>query len=208
MKKIALVLLILSLGACKTRPIQPTYSFLTLPSVGSVETVGIGERLLSQGDASTVAGIVLPKDVAFGNITVKRGKYPLVGENAEYRHFQDKAFVKGAQVTHLYLFKKDDSTKTLCVSRSLCTDAEFSIGEVTTYSSSRTQQTLLYNGKIGNRVTLGYREFINDIARPAFSNDVDYDLSESNVLGYKGARLEVIKATNTEITYKVVAGFN
>lgn len=69
------------------------------------------------------------------------------------------------------------------------------------------QQELLYNGKIGNRVALGYREFSGDLARPAFSNEVSYDLSESTTLGYKGARIEVIKATNTEITYKLVSGF-
>jgi hypothetical protein len=82
------------------------------------------------------------------------------------------------------------------------------MGKATSYAPSRTQKTLIYSGKIGDRITLGYREFKNDIARPAFSNDVAYDLSESTVLGYKGARLEVLKATNTEITYKVIAGFN
>ncbi len=70
------------------------------------------------------------------------------------------------------------------------------------------QQTLIYNGKIGNRITLGYREFSNDTARPAFNNEVSYDLAESTTLGYKGARIEIIKATNTDITYRFVNGFN
>ena len=108
----------------------------------------------------------------------------------------------------LFLFKKDASTNMVCLSRSQCADADYSIGKVTTYSQARNQQTLIYSGKIKNRVTLGYREFVNETARPAFSNDLDYDLAESKVLGYKGARLEVVKASDTEIAYKVVAGFN
>lgn len=76
-----------------------------------------------------------------------------------------------------------------------------------TFQFDSLQQTLLYNGKIGNRITLAYRELQNNIARPAFSNSVEYDLSESNVIGYKGARLEIIKATNTEITYRILSDF-
>ncbi|EJI85939.1 hypothetical protein AEST_10210 [Alishewanella aestuarii B11] len=46
------------------------------------------------------------------------------------------------------------------------------------------------------------------MARAAFSTDVEYDLNESNIIGYAGARLEVISATNTEITYKVLKHFS
>lgn len=60
---------------------------------------------------------------------------------------------------------------------------------------------------MGNKLKISYREFSNDIARAAFSTDVEYDLNESNIIGYAGARLEVIKATNTEITYKVLKHF-
>ena len=41
-----------------------------------------------------------------------------------------------------------------------------------------------------------------------FTNEVSYDLGESKVIGYKGARLEVISATNTNITFKVVSDFD
>ena len=57
-------------------------------------------------------------------------------------------------------------------------------------------------------LTLGYREFSNDKARPAFNNDVEYDLNSSKIIGYKGARIEVIEADNQNITYKVLSNFN
>jgi len=42
----------------------------------------------------------------------------------------------------------------------------------------------------------------------AFNNDVDYDLNESKVIGYKGARIEIIEATNELIKYRVLKNFN
>ena len=61
---------------------------------------------------------------------------------------------------------------------------------------------------MGNKINIGYREFSSNSARPAFNNDVEYDLNESKQIGYKGALLEVIKATNQDITYKVLKNFN
>jgi hypothetical protein len=211
MKKYVLLLAFLALIGCKTRPILPTYSLQTLPPVGTVATAGIGERLLIQGDASTVDAIVIPSDLTFGDVIVRKGTYPQSSENEEYRQFKNVDMERqGRRVKspHLFLFNKDKSTQTVCINRKTCTDAAYSIGRATSYAPSRTQQTLIYSGKIGNRITLGYREFKDEFARPAFSNDVAYDLSESTVLGYKGARLEVVKATNTEITYKIIAGFD
>ena len=42
------------------------------------------------------------------------------------------------------------------------------------------------------------------MARPAFSQELKYDISQGKEIGYKSARFEIIKATNTELTYKVL----
>jgi hypothetical protein len=68
-------------------------------------------------------------------------------------------------------------------------------------------QELVYNGKTGEIARFKYREFMNDIARPAFDQDVQYDLRDGNIVGFKGARIEVIEATNISIKYKVLAHF-
>jgi len=67
---------------------------------------------------------------------------------------------------------------------------------------------LIYSGKVGNKINVAYREFSNNLARPAFNNTVQYDLDESNIIGYKGARIEVIEATNEYIKFKVLLNFN
>jgi hypothetical protein len=43
--------------------------------------------------------------------------------------------------------------------------------------------------------------------RSAFSQDVQYDLGEGKVVGFKSAGIEIIDATNTAITYRVLAHF-
>lgn len=70
------------------------------------------------------------------------------------------------------------------------------------------KQEFIYNGKVGTNLKFVYREYINDMARPAFNQDLQYDLNESNVVGFKGLRLEIINASNTNIEYKILSSFN
>lgn len=69
------------------------------------------------------------------------------------------------------------------------------------------QRTLIYTGREGNILTFSYREFINNMARPAFTADVSYDLSISKIIGYKKFKAEIIEANNTVIKYKVLSEF-
>lgn len=66
------------------------------------------------------------------------------------------------------------------------------------------KQEFIYNGKSNNTLKFIYREFIKDMARPAFTQELQYDLNESNVIGFKGMRIEIINSTNTILEYKVL----
>lgn len=66
------------------------------------------------------------------------------------------------------------------------------------------KRELVYSGVAQNTVAILYREFVEDMAKPAFYQELRYDLSQGNVIGYKGARFQVIKAGNTSIRYKVL----
>lgn len=65
------------------------------------------------------------------------------------------------------------------------------------------RQELIYLGRSGDELSFKYREFSGSLARPAFSADLKYDLSESQTIGYRGARIEVIEAGNQLIRYRV-----
>lgn len=176
----------------------------TIPPVGEVSTKGIGEHLLTQGFRITVPGLIVKKSQQLGKYKIRAGTYQLGSENKEGQWFDDAA--DGAGGKENVLLRSSD--KKLCVEK-VCASLEFSVGDVykeTTKSSF--EQTLLYNGKVGSKVTVSYREFSNGMARAGFTNEASYDLSDSKIIGYKGARLEVLNATNTELTYKVIAGFD
>jgi len=76
------------------------------------------------------------------------------------------------------------------------------------WSQGSFKRELIYTGISKNVISILYREFQDDIARPAFSQDLRYDLSEGKLIGYRGSRFEVISATNTGITYKVLKGID
>jgi hypothetical protein len=67
---------------------------------------------------------------------------------------------------------------------------------------------VIYTGVSQNTVFILYREFITDIARPAFSQELKYDLSQGDIIGFKEARFKIIKATNTNIKYIVLKHLN
>lgn len=68
-------------------------------------------------------------------------------------------------------------------------------------------QELIYNGRSGDTLKFIYRELSDNLLRAAFSQDVQYDLSQSSEIGFKNVRLEVIEASNTSITYKMLSNF-
>lgn len=77
------------------------------------------------------------------------------------------------------------------------------------WSSGGFMLELIYQGITNNNIKVAYREFNNDIARPAFTQVVDYELNEEGkgMIAFKGARIEVLKASTTTITYRVIKGF-
>lgn len=74
----------------------------------------------------------------------------------------------------------------------------------------------LYQGKQGNKIKVTFREFYLNkkfnkfMIRNAFTQNIDYELNKkgSTIIGFKGLRIEVIKATNLDITYKVIKDYN
>lgn len=79
------------------------------------------------------------------------------------------------------------------------------VDEIETPGGGSVRSELVYAGLSGDTVSILYREFVNDMARPAFSQDLRYDLSKSRQIGYRGARIEVLQADNVGISYRVLS---
>lgn len=184
-------------SGCGSDPVRKPF---TLPAVGSVVTRGVGERLLESATGVLVSDIEIQENVTIGEYLLRKGRY-------EYDEEDPIAVWYDGEDEDFYMRKADGQ---LCIEdTTICAPAKYTFKKrLDSLSEDTLQRTLLYNGKIGNVITLGYREFYSGMARPAFSNNAKYDLSESEIVGYKGARLEVINATNTKINYRVLSGFS
>jgi hypothetical protein len=47
------------------------------------------------------------------------------------------------------------------------------------------RRELVYSGKSGSTLRVTYREYVNDLARPAFYQELSYDLNESSEIVFK-----------------------
>ena len=68
-------------------------------------------------------------------------------------------------------------------------------------------QEFIYNGRVGNALKFVYREFSGDYIKPAFTQEVQYDLNQSDIIGFKNLRIKIINASNTEIEYILESNF-
>lgn len=70
------------------------------------------------------------------------------------------------------------------------------------------RKELIYNGRSGDTIRVIYREYSGDLARPAFTQELQYDLSQQTEIGFREVRLQVEAATNTSIRYRVLQTFS
>jgi len=79
-----------------------------------------------------------------------------------------------------------------------------------TYTEDSFKYEALYQGRIDNKIKISFREFKDDMARPAFTQDIDYELNKNGdtIVGFKGLRIKILKATNMDITYSVIQDYN
>ena len=191
------------LSGCGSKP-SPPVQFVesySVPRVGTVATRSVGDSLVKQETGFLVTELSILADTKVGKTIVPMGPKTYYDQNATGIWYYEK------NKYYFYLRRSDNQ---ICIEETgECATVPHSVEKrLSTVSVNSFQQTLLYNGRIGNKVAFAYREFSNDVARAAFNNNVEYDMTESTIIGYKGARLEIIKATNTEITYRVLSGFS
>ncbi len=67
----------------------------------------------------------------------------------------------------------------------------------------------LYQGVSKGSVKVSFREFINSMARPAFTQDISYDLEPdgTTLIAFQGLRIRVLRASSSGIEYIVEKPF-
>lgn len=70
---------------------------------------------------------------------------------------------------------------------------------LSTFSSS-----LTYSGRQGTSLRVYYREESDNIARPAFTQELTYDIAQDSVLTFRKTKLRVTEASNNLIKFIVL----
>jgi hypothetical protein len=215
MKRILLYLPLLSLFSC-TPKITTINSFDILEQGHQLNheyTTEMGEKMIEKITGKVYNAIVINEDHILGNSygikEIKKGDVFLnkaVMPEYDLYYPQTTEQKTGA----IAINKQDGTVKILYAGYNL-----YNLQEPFTFSKTQSydlfqpyfKQQFIYNGKSGNSIKFTYREFSCNIARPSFTQDLTYDLSEGNTIGFKGMRIDVSKATNVNISYKIIKPF-
>jgi len=72
--------------------------------------------------------------------------------------------------------------------------------------SSGYRRELIYQGRDGDNLKLFYREYTDDFRRPAYDQEVQYDLGESDFIQFRGLTISVEDANNEYLIYTIEGG--
>ena len=221
-----------SLAACATvAPVTNESRVIDIPPIGVITQRNVGETIIRKGVVVSVKTLSLPEPITvsggitngiLNRLTAPSGVYRLVAQN------QDKDFYSGHPIQQTGVVPMTWPTGSLCVAHDSSNVIGISsnvgacsgggkiigvgIGGATEQAGMGSQlKELLYDGKSGTTIRFSYREFAatdgGAIARPAFTQDLTYDLAEDKIIGFQSVRIEVEEATNSHIIYKVLSSF-
>jgi len=203
---------------------------IKIPAIGNTSETRVGDSMISTILMIIVPTLILENDVVYEEtesnwnekFTVLKGKLPLAMENSTGRIFSkenwvhydstdpsNKVFMGGiylnndnSQLPKIY-YIEGNSTRSL-FTKELPSNINGKIEDSREFSDVSFKRELVYSGRSGNTITILYREFMNDMARPAFTQEIKYDISSTKIIGYKNAKFEVIDADNVSIKYKTL----
>lgn len=215
-KLLTLTVIALSTLGCTTvqyngSPIQ--YEDINIPEVGVVVTASIGDELLTKAKVATENVLVVREAINRSYYTIPAMSYVQIGYDLDQEFYSSQGVTRGfgGIPSALSVPIKTSEDSKICVinliGEKTCYEGSYSKKSRLSKDGDNFQQTLIYSGRIGNKINIGYREFNNNLARPAFNNDVEYDLSNSKTISYKGSQIEILEAGNNSIKYKVISTF-
>lgn len=220
MKKIAvLILSVITIAGCASTP-KPNATAktekITTPAIGSKSSSSLGDPIIVSETGVRTDAIQL--GAANGATTVIRGgTFCLMPDGNFYSSKKDAVGLKngyGDVIQDQSWVAYDPTSNEVCaiIGFSCYNSKEISIkyekNVLCSYSDTSMKQTIEYNGKADSILKFTYREFSGDMARPAFTTDFTIDLKDGNHLAYKGAEMDIINASSSQIEYIVKKGFN
>lgn len=234
MKKIAIFVVVVLAGCASTeniKPVQAPSQLIHFPAINVDAEAEIGETIVSKANLTVHAAVTVNQEIKdyikqsaannrfSGTTTIRAGTHRKTSENSLGSFFPDPLgtfqFTGGTKNCVCGIFVPNDTTKPAVVftyhSAAGASGFEYGVAPVVVtkttseeWKKDSLKKELIYGGLSHKTITVSYREFSDGTARPAFTQDLKYDLTESDIIGFRGARFQVQKATNTVIKYKVI----
>ncbi len=208
------------LSACASlNPVQTQTKIITKPEFNKVQKEELGNTLLAYYISNTQPTIHILEN--WGVFGTKKSLPPQilipVGTSESISKYIVQK-VPSNRKSFVVCFDKSDNTffipngYGMCdlLLKALCNSGKVSVkpAEYVDINAPQFRQELIYNGKVGNNVKFLYREFSGNLMRSPFTQEVQYDLNEGNVIGFKGARIEILESSNRFIKYRVLKMFD
>ncbi|MDX2322571.1 MAG: hypothetical protein QNK26_18460 [Moritella sp.] len=220
MKKLLLVAALTSMVGCSSsidyKPETKVNNYNT-PEENLVSTAYVGDYMLDKGKQTTNKFLTVEELSDGSHYDIYAGSYKKYGQDKMTSYYSIHNGINGGAVIQGFLadppkFLSMNEDNDVCVSTVYMLEATcYTVRAKEEYlvieSDSDFKQTLIYNGSVGDKLNISYREFQGGIARGAFTNNVEYDMSRSRLIRYKGAEIEVIDYDNSSIKFKVKKHF-
>jgi hypothetical protein len=217
----------LVLSACtSTQAILPQVNIIDRPAIGAISTAELGETIVEKGNLRTYDGLILSNELSWGDglilkkFRISPGQLRARQKDSKFTYYFSENMTSHDALlgTSLYtgggLCQSNDKSGPVkgFIVAGRCNmnwnhTPDVRQTQIYDVNSPGFRQELIYNGRVGDNLKFLYREFSGDLMRPPFSQDVQYDLNESTTIGFRGARIEIIDATNTRLQYRVISSF-
>jgi len=184
------------------------------PAVNEQITAYVGDAMLIQGRVYAAEILILEENIDKNCYYVPKGTYVKVGSKKNKKYFDMDGSNGSVHSSNLCdpidgIYVSENNADKICLiglsGVAICYEAPFSIVKRYIPAPEIKQKTLYFSGLKYNRVHFLYTERIRGIT--IHSHEVSYDMNESQTIGYKGARIKILNATNENIIYEVLANF-
>jgi hypothetical protein len=182
-----------------------------------IHEVGLGDQLLVEGDLKEHT-VLIVKEAIRANMcyTFASGEYEKTGEAGKYEFYNERPLKGKVKInfpcdpTQGVRYSEQDQKICAITIYGIASCASAPLDNVTrsTIKTGSFIRELIFTGYINSKLRVTYREFVESTSQPALVVDAEHKIAQLPALiGYKGARIEILEVTSLQIKCQVLQGF-
>lgn len=219
LNKIFMLMICLSLSiitgcASMKHNYTPEIAQTDTPKLNEESTAYVGESMLSKGTTVMYDVLKVNSPVDGACYDIPAGIYPKTGSDSSKQYFSihgDNVEVDRSGLCDPMngMYVPNNNQNEICVITIFggvsCYKAHAEIKKLSIPSRKYMQSSLIFSGKNGNEIELLYTE--RSDTQTVYSHNIRYDLSKTDTIGYRGARIKILSCSNESIRYIVLQKF-